>query len=97
MYRVIKRSLALMALIAAFAAVSAPLASARFDVSQPTPNSSAPAGQVTLTAPAQSDGSSGFGWGDAAIGAAATITVLGLGTAAVIGARHRHAGHPATS
>ena len=94
MYRVIKRSLALMALIAALAAVSAPLASARFDVSQPTPNSSAPAGQVVITAPAESSGSDGFDWGDAAIGAAAVVTILGLGTAAALGLRHSH---PATS
>ena len=95
MYRVIKRGLALMAVIAAFAAVSAPLASARFEVVGSS-TSSAPVGQVSQPV-AQDTGSDGFAWGDAAIGAAVTITVLGLGTAAVMGARHRHAHHAATS
>ena len=100
MYRVIKRSIAVMALVAALAAVSAPLASARFDVSQPTANSSAPPAPISAPPSTAADNgvSDGFAWGDAAIGAAAIVTVFGLGIATVLVTRRtRHAGHATTS
>jgi hypothetical protein len=80
-----KKTAAVAALVAAVLAISAPMAAARFDLNPPTGNQStqsAPAEQqVVHTASASS---SGFSWGDAAIGAAFTFVVLGLASAAVL-------------
>jgi hypothetical protein len=100
MYGVIKRTVAIATLVVAMAAIFAPIASARFDVSPATANNSgansAPF-ELSSTAPASSSSSSGFDWGDAAIGAAAVVTALGLGTAATMMVRRSHAQRPATS
>jgi hypothetical protein len=78
MRRIIKRTTALAVLIAAFAVISAPGASARFDLNPPRANDSA---QVAAPAPTTTvtDSSSGFGWGSAAIGAGVMLGLIAVG------------------
>ena len=96
MYRLIKRTIAVGALIAALAAISAPLAAARFDLNPP-----ASSNQVASPTPTQSSSSSishtssatstGFDWGDAALGAAGMLVLLSIGAGGVLVARRgRH-------
>ena len=83
MKRVIKRTTTVAALLAVFAVIAAPAASARFDLNPPTHNDStkpvaqAPATTVTET-------SSGFDLGDAAIGAGVMLALVMLGAGSVL-------------
>jgi hypothetical protein len=92
MKRIVKRTTALAALIAAFAVIAAPAASARFDLNPTTPNDStkavAPAPATTVT-----ETSGGFSWGDAAIGAGAMLGLTALGAGALLVVR-RSSGRP---
>jgi uncharacterized iron-regulated membrane protein len=96
MSRLVKRTIAVGALIAALAAISAPVTAARFDLNPPASNN-----PVATATPTQSSSSSishtssarstGFDWGDAALGAAGMLVLLGIGTGAVLVARRgRH-------
>jgi hypothetical protein len=82
MKRVIKRTTAVAALIAAVAVIAAPAASARFDLNPTTANGSAkvaaPAPTTTVT-----ETSGGFSWGNAAIGAGVMLALITLGAGAV--------------
>jgi hypothetical protein len=85
MSRFIKRTTMLFALLASLAAISAPMAAARFDLNPPT--SKSPAQTAPLPAPTVESGgsvSSGFDWGDAAIGAAVMFAALGAATGALL-------------
>jgi hypothetical protein len=96
MTRLIKRTTAIVALIAALVAISAPIASARFDLNPPTANNSSsttfePASQVTVQS--STSGSSGFEWGDAAIGAAVTLAIISLAAGTVLVVRRTRGAH----
>jgi hypothetical protein len=102
MSRLIKRTTAVVALIAAMVAISAPIASARFDLNPPPASSNsnattfAPANPVSVQSSAAD--SSGFQWGDAAIGAAVTLAVISMAAGTVLLVRHsRERGAPAIS
>ena len=90
----IKRTSAIVFVILALAALSAPLAMARTDVMPATANNSgaaaAPFGPVA-SAPPQTTESSGFSWGDAGIGATAMLAMFGVGAGAVFVVRRNHA------
>jgi hypothetical protein len=104
MIHVTKRMLAALLVIAALAA---PAASARpIDRVLPpgttheTVNEGAPSqvGSVPVSVQPVDTSSDGFDWGDAGIGAAAMLTLLGLGTGALlVGRRSREQRSAATS
>ena len=92
MSRLIKRTITIGTLIAAFAAISAPVAAARFDLNPPA--SSNPVAPATPTQSSSSSishtgasTSTGFDWGDAALGAAGMLLLLSVGTGAVLVSR----------
>jgi hypothetical protein len=89
MLRLIKKTATTVALIAALAAISAPLAAARFDLNPPV-SSTSPAPTQSYSSPSGQSGqvvSNGFDWGDAAIGAAGTLALLIIITGAVLAGR----------
>jgi Na+/proline symporter len=87
MNRAIKRATALFAVIAAFAVVAAPAASARFDLNPPSPSDTSQAQAPTSSVRDVSSSSSGFSWGDAAVGAGVALAVVALAGGAVLIAR----------
>ncbi len=99
MSQVIKRAVAVITVIAAFAAVSAPLASARVDI-HPS-GWTAPAQTAApspATAASATSSSGGFDYGDAAIGAGVALAVVALAGGAMLVARRGQArSRPATT
>jgi hypothetical protein len=97
MTRLLKKTTALAALVAALCAIAAPMASARFDLNPPT-QTSAPAAQVPFAPATPKTTSSGsFSWGDAAIGAGAALLIVAVAGAAAVAVRHGRARQPAAS
>ena len=91
-----KRSLAIGLTVGAAGLPAA--AQARLDLNPPTPASNAPAQPVSVASVQQpGSGQSGFQWGDAGIGAAGTIALLGAGAAASVGVRRRRTHRALTS
>ena len=92
-----KRVFAVIAVVTALAAISAPAASARFDLNPPNSNQTAKTAAVTIESPGKTS-SNGFDWGDAAIGAGAVLALLALGGGAVmISRRGQPRSRPATT
>jgi hypothetical protein len=86
-----KKALALLALVLVAAAIAAPAASAYTEPSFSGFYGDETSSNVRVV---EVPSDSGFQWGDAAIGAGATLALVlvGLGaTLAAIGVRHRHA------
>ncbi len=78
--------------IAVTAAAFPAAAHARFELDPPGGGAVAPPVQAPAPQPAasaQSDGSNGFQWGDAGIGAGGTVVLLGAGAVAASAARRR--------
>ena len=91
MNRVIKRLAALVLLVAAFAAVCAPVASARLDLNPPSANDSAQfAGPAPAPATPVTETSDGFRWGDAALGAALTLAAVAVAAGGLVVSRRSH-------
>jgi hypothetical protein len=88
-----------VATMAAVAAIGAPTATARVALDPPAGSqSNSSSALVSSTAPTSGQtGSSGFDWGDAGVGAAGAILILGLGTGGIAVRRTRGRTHPATS
>lgn len=80
MSRSLKRTFAVAALIMALAAISAPLAQARFQVDPPRGSAVGTSQPVRVT----HEASSSFSWGDAAIGATVMLAAISLGTGVVL-------------
>ncbi|HEY3192677.1 MAG TPA: hypothetical protein VGJ61_07825 [Solirubrobacterales bacterium] len=98
MSHAIKRAVAVVTVLAAFAAISAPAASARFDLNPPSANEPAQTAAPASTTPAIStSSSSGFDWGDAAIGAGVALVLVTLGGGAVLMSRRQARSRPATT
>jgi hypothetical protein len=70
------------------AAAGPPAAQAKVDLGDPAPHAGVPLAQVSTPATVASP-SSGFQWGDAGIGAAGTVVLLGGGLVASGAARRR--------
>jgi hypothetical protein len=97
MSRATKRVFAVIVVVTALGAISAPAASARFDLNPPNSNGSAQTSAVTIQSP-KTTSSNGFDWGDAAIGAGAVFALLALGGGAVlISRRGQPRSRPATT
>jgi hypothetical protein len=81
-----KRITSILASGAIVAAVALPAAA------QARPNTNAIIGPPAVVAhtPAPESGQSGFQWGDAGIGAAAAVLLVGAGAAAGLSTRRRH-------
>jgi hypothetical protein len=78
-----KRTFAAVALVMALAAISAPMAQARFQVDPPNGSAIAVSRPAPATVKSTSAGSS-FDWGDAAIGATVMLAVISLAAGAVV-------------
>jgi hypothetical protein len=105
MSRAIKRALTLVTVAAAVAAISAPAASARFELNSSDLNRpaqvTAPSPGTASSSPAStstSSSSGGFDWGDAGIGAGVALVLVALaGGAVLIGRRGQARSRPATT
>jgi hypothetical protein len=82
MHRTLKRMFAFAALVTAVAAISAPLAQARFQVDPPNGSASAVAQPAPVVV--KSSSSSSFNWGDAAIGATVMLGAISLAAGAIV-------------
>ena len=83
----------LIAAVVIVSAMLAPAASARY-IDEPGNSASASQAYVPIVEPSGTDAaSSGFDWGDAAVGAAGTLIVLSAGGVAVVTRRSRGRGH----
>jgi hypothetical protein len=91
MFTASKRTL--ITALAVTAAAAPSTASARFLEADPVSGPAPAAAAVSHPAPSSQPSSSAFEWGDAGIGAAAAVALLGAGTAALGGRRRR--GQPA--
>jgi len=103
MSRAIKRALTVVTVAAAFAAISVPAASARFDLNPSDANqpvqAATPAPVTAPSSPAPgSSSSSGFDWGDAGIGAGVALVLVVLAGGAVLATRRSQTrNRPATT
>lgn len=98
MSQAIKRAMGLVIVLAAFAAVSAPAASARFDLNPPSVSEPAQIAPATSDTPSSTGSASGFDFGDAAIGAGVALGLVALGGAALLVSRRGQAkSRPATT
>jgi hypothetical protein len=98
MNQVIKRAVALISVIAAFAVVSAPAASARVDVHPAGYSQASQQAASAPTAPVSTGSASSFDWGDAAIGAGVMLAIVALaGGAVLLSRRGQLRGRPATT
>jgi hypothetical protein len=88
-----------IATMAAVAVIGAPTATARPILDAPAASqSNANSALVSPTAPTSGQtGSSDFDWGDAGVGAAGALLILGLGSGGIAVRRTRGRNHPATS
>jgi hypothetical protein len=82
MKHTLKRTIGVVALVMALAAIPAPLAQARFQVDPP--NGSGAATQPAPTAVQSTSAGSSFDWGDAAIGATVMLAVISLAAGGVV-------------
>ena len=93
MFKRIKRSLAAAATVFL---ISAPAtAFARFNL-DPSPASVDSVAQTALPQPTATMSAQGFQWGDAGVGAAGVLVLVGLGSGAVL-VRRRRPRHPLAS
>jgi hypothetical protein len=97
MSQAIKRAMALVGVLAAFAAISVPAASARTDVHPPNYQSAGTAAPVPTIPRSPTSSSNGFDWGDAAIGAGVALVLVTLGGGAFLVSRRQPRSRPATT
>src|SRR5436190_8596189 len=99
MSRAIKKAATLFAVIAMFAALAAPAASARYDLNPSRANQpTQPAAPVPYAVASSTSDSGGFSWGDAAIGAGVALLLVTVsGGAVLISRRSETASEPATT
>jgi hypothetical protein len=99
MRQAIKKAMGLIIVVVAFAAISAPAATARVDIHPPSYSEEAQTAAPIPTTPASPPSSSaGFDWGDAAVGAGVALALTGLaGGVVLVSRRGRARPRPTTS